>query len=283
MESPEHHNHLHLHKNHHELSHHEIDVSLTSSKPLDWNDSLKYTSALSVALAVVFVVITAGIAMIKLTRGQIPMPMLFPDVHGTWASIFKLFTAAPVLVTAFICHYNVHPIHNELKDPAQIKPIVRASLVLCSAVYVTTSFFGFLLFGEETLDDVLANFDSDLGIPYGGVFNDAVRVSYALHLMLVFPIVFHALRLNMDGLLFPSARPLACAHPRGSPRHSEEEGQGPGVVHDRDRGGVERSGRVQRRFLVVIRWHTGMAWDWQHRQRSPPPWPSPDHGALYVY
>uniref|UniRef100_A0A453PGZ2 Amino acid transporter transmembrane domain-containing protein n=1 Tax=Aegilops tauschii subsp. strangulata TaxID=200361 RepID=A0A453PGZ2_AEGTS len=55
-------------------------------------DSLKYTSALSVALAVVFVVITAGIAMIKLTRGQIPMPMLFPDVHGTWASIFKLFT-----------------------------------------------------------------------------------------------------------------------------------------------------------------------------------------------
>ncbi|XBH64191.1 hypothetical protein VPH35_118010 [Triticum aestivum] len=177
-------------------------------------DSLKYTSALSVALAVVFVVITAGIAMIKLTRGQIPMPMLFPDVHGTWASIFKLFTAAPVLVTAFICHYNVHPIHNELKDPAQIKPIVRASLVLCSAVYVTTSFFGFLLFGEETLDDVLANFDSDLGIPYGGVFNDAVRVSYALHLMLVFPIVFHALRLNMDGLLFPSARPLACDNRR---------------------------------------------------------------------
>jgi sodium-coupled neutral amino acid transporter 2 len=61
---------------------------------------------------------------------------------------------------------------------------------------------------------VLANFDSDLGIPYGSVFNDAVRVSYALHLMLVFPIVFHALRLNMDGLLFPSARPLACDNRR---------------------------------------------------------------------
>lgn len=176
-------------------------------------DSLKYTSAVSVALAVVFVVITAGIAIIKLTRGQIPMPKLFPDVHD-WESIFRLFTAAPVLVTAYICHYNVHPIHNELKDPAQIKPIVRASLVLCAVVYVTTSFFGFLLFGEDTLDDVLANFDSDLGIPYGSVFNDAVRVSYALHLMLVFPIVFHALRLNMDGLLFPSARPLACDNRR---------------------------------------------------------------------
>jgi sodium-coupled neutral amino acid transporter 2 len=59
----------------------------------------------SVALAVVFVVITAGIAVIKLTRGQIPMPKLFPDVHD-WESIFRIFTAAPVLVTAYICHYN---------------------------------------------------------------------------------------------------------------------------------------------------------------------------------
>ncbi|KAF0935993.1 hypothetical protein E2562_037756 [Oryza meyeriana var. granulata] len=176
-------------------------------------DSLKYTSAVSVALAIVFVVITAGIAIVKLMRGQILMPKLFPDVHE-WNSIWRLFTAAPVLVTAYICHYNVHPIHNELKDHSQISPIVRASLLLCLVVYITTSFFGFLLFGEATLDDVLANFDSDLGIPYSLVLDDAVRVSYVLHLMLVFPIVFHALRLNMDGLLFPSARPLSCDNRR---------------------------------------------------------------------
>jgi solute carrier family 38 (sodium-coupled neutral amino acid transporter), member 2 len=69
------------------------------------SDSLRYTSALSVALAVVFVVITAGIAMFKLARGQILMPRLFADVHD-WPSIWRLFTAAPVLVTAYICHYN---------------------------------------------------------------------------------------------------------------------------------------------------------------------------------
>jgi solute carrier family 38 (sodium-coupled neutral amino acid transporter), member 2 len=66
---------------------------------------LRYTSAISVALAVVFVVLTAGVASLKLVRGQIPMPTLFPDVHD-WSSIWKLFTAAPVLVTAYICHYN---------------------------------------------------------------------------------------------------------------------------------------------------------------------------------
>lgn len=77
-----------------------------------------------------------------------------------------------------------------------------------------TSFFGFLLFGDATLDDVLANFDTDLGIPYSSLLNDAVRVSYAAHLMLVFPVVFFPLRLNLDGLLFPSSRPLALDNSR---------------------------------------------------------------------
>lgn len=72
-----------------------------------------------------------------------------------------------------------------------------------------SSVFGFLLFGDSTLDDVLANFSTDLGIPFGSLMNDVVRVSYAAHLMLVFPIIFYPLRLNLDGLLFPSSRPLS--------------------------------------------------------------------------
>ncbi|KAL2522979.1 Transmembrane amino acid transporter family protein [Forsythia ovata] len=171
-------------------------------------DSLSYTSALSVALAVVFLIITVGITVFKLINGTILMPRLLPDVTSVM-SFFNLFTVVPVLVTAYICHYNVHTIDNELKDNTQIKAVVRTSLALCSSVYVMTSLFGFLLFGDATLDDVLANFDTDLGIPYGSLLNDAVRVSYAAHLMLVFPIVFYPLRLNLDGLLFPSASPLA--------------------------------------------------------------------------
>lgn len=89
-----------------------------------------------------------------------------------------------------------------------MQSIVRTSLALCSTVYITTSFFGYLLFGDSTLDDVLANFDANLGIPYSSLLNDVVRVSYVVHLMLVFPIVFFALRINLDGLLFPSAGPL---------------------------------------------------------------------------
>ncbi|XP_010257883.1 PREDICTED: sodium-coupled neutral amino acid transporter 2 [Nelumbo nucifera] len=176
-------------------------------------DSLRYTSALSVALAIAFVVITAGITIVKLISGSIEMPRWLPNVTDM-TSFWKLFTVVPVLVTAYICHYNVHTIDNELEDSSQIQSIVRTSLALCSTVYITTSFFGFLLFGESTLDDVLANFDTDLGIPFSSVLNDAVRVSYAVHLMLVFPIIFFALRLNLDGLLFPSARPLVLDNQR---------------------------------------------------------------------
>ncbi|KAL9225662.1 hypothetical protein vseg_001558 [Gypsophila vaccaria] len=171
-------------------------------------DSLRYTSALSVGLAVVFVAITAGVAIVKLLEGTIRMPALFPELVDQ-ASFWKLFTTIPILVTAYICHHNVHPIENELTDPSQMKSIVKTSLFLCSSVYVATSFFGFLLFGQETLDDVLSNFDGDLGVPYSSVLDDVVRVSYGVHLMLVFPIVFFSLRLNVDGLLFPYALPIA--------------------------------------------------------------------------
>ncbi|VAI45123.1 unnamed protein product [Triticum turgidum subsp. durum] len=158
-----------------------VFAPLVSFKRLD---SLRYTSALSVALAVVFVVITAGIAILRLIEGTAEIPKLFPEIHEL-NSIWELFTAVPVLVTAYICHYNVHSIDNELEDRSQTKPIVRTSLALCSSVYVATSFFAYLLFGEGTLSDVLANFDSDLHIPFSSVFNDIVRFTGATAAVLI--------------------------------------------------------------------------------------------------
>ncbi|KDP31419.1 hypothetical protein JCGZ_11795 [Jatropha curcas] len=170
-------------------------------------DSLRYTSVLAIALAVVFLVITAAITVFKLVNGSVSMPRLLPNVSDI-TSFWNLFTVVPVLVTAFICHFNVQTIQNELQDSAMIQPVVWTSLALCSTVYIMTSVFGFLLFGNSTLDDVLANFDTNLGVPYSYILSDIIRISYALHLMLVFPIVFYPLRMNLDGLLFPSARPL---------------------------------------------------------------------------
>lgn len=76
-------------------------------------DSLRYTSALAVALALVFLVITAGITVVKLFNGSIAMPRFLPKVTDI-ASVWNLFTVVPVLVTAFICHFN-----GMLADPTQ--------------------------------------------------------------------------------------------------------------------------------------------------------------------
>lgn len=64
------------------------------------------------------------------------------------------------------------------------------------------------------MDDVLANFDTNLGVPYSVVLNDIVRVTYVVHLMLVFPLIFFALRLNLDGLVFPAKKHLVLDNKR---------------------------------------------------------------------
>ncbi|PIN19515.1 Amino acid transporter protein [Handroanthus impetiginosus] len=178
-------------------------------------DSLRHTSALAVFLALVFLFITTAIAIVKWVQGTTTTPRFLPDITDL-NSIWSLFTVVPVLVTAYVCHFNVQSIANELEDRSRIKSVVRTSLALCSIIYIVTGFFGFLLFGNSTLDDVLSNFDTNVGIPFGSELNDAVRVSYALHLMLVFPVIFYPFRLNLDGLLFPSSVPLASDNRRFS-------------------------------------------------------------------
>lgn len=68
-------------------------------------DSLRYTSSLSVGLAIVFVAITAGVSIAKLMDGSIGMPRLMPELIDQ-ASFWQLFTTVPILVTAYICHHN---------------------------------------------------------------------------------------------------------------------------------------------------------------------------------
>lgn len=170
-------------------------------------DSLRFTSAISFVLAIVFIVVLIGVTIYKLIDGSIKTPTWFPNVDST-TSFFNLFTAVPVLVCAYLCHFNVHTIENELGDSPRMQGVVRTSLALCAIVYVMTGLFGFLLFGDSTLSDVLSNFDTNLAVPYSSVINSIVHISYALHIILIFPIIFHPLRLNLDGLLFPTESPF---------------------------------------------------------------------------
>ncbi|KAH7510524.1 hypothetical protein FEM48_ZijujUnG0117600 [Ziziphus jujuba var. spinosa] len=138
-------------------------------------DSLKHSSAVSILLAVFFVAVSSAMATYALFKGKTQKLRLFPDFSQV--SVFDLFTTIPVFVTGFGFHVNVHPIRAELGKASDMKPAVRISIVICIAIYFAIGFFGYLL--------------------------------YAVHLLLVYPIMNFSLRVNIDELLFPKKPDLA--------------------------------------------------------------------------
>ncbi|CAA7398230.1 unnamed protein product [Spirodela intermedia] len=170
-------------------------------------DSLRFSSAVSVFLAVVFVAISSTMALYALYRGTTRTPRVLPD-FGSGTSFFELFTAVPVIVLAFTFHFNVHPIRAELQKSSDMTKAVRLSLILCSVIYATVGLSGYLLFGDATMADILSNFDRTSGSDVPSLVNNLVRLSYGLHLVLVYPLLNFSLRINVDGLFFPRSRPL---------------------------------------------------------------------------
>lgn len=176
---------------------------------LDKIDSLSLTSAASVALAVVFVFVAFVVAFIKLVEGKIETPRMAPD-FGSKTAILDLLVVIPIMSNAYVCHFNVQPIYNELegRSPSKMKRVGRITTVICVLVYASTAVAGYLLFGKDTEADVLTNFDKDLGIRFSTALNYIVRIGYILHLILVFPVIHFSLRQTVDTMLFEGSAPL---------------------------------------------------------------------------
>lgn len=177
---------------------------------LDKIDSLSSTSAASVALAVVFVIVVFIITVIKLVEGKIEPPRMTPD-FGSKKAILDLLVVIPIMSNAFVSHFNVQPIYNELegRSPRKMYQVGRITTVICILVYASTAVAGYLLFGDDTESDVLINFDKDLGIRFSTALNYFVRIGYVLHLVLVFPVIHFSLRQTMDDLIFEGLNPLS--------------------------------------------------------------------------
>ncbi|XP_057969232.1 amino acid transporter AVT6E [Malania oleifera] len=187
-----------------------VVVFLAPLCSLEKIDSLSMTSAASVALAVVFVLVACIIAFIKLVEGRIETPRMAPD-FGSKRAILDLLVVIPIMTNAYICHFNVQPIYNELegRSPQKMSRVGRITTVLCIVVYTFTAISGYLLFGKDTESDVLTNFDKDLGIRFSSALNYIVRVGYIFHLVLVFPVVHFSLRQTVDALVFEGSAPLS--------------------------------------------------------------------------
>lgn len=187
-----------------------VVVFLAPLCSLEKIDSLSLTSAASVALAVLFVVVACVIALIKLAEGRVEAPRMGPD-FGSKKAILDLLVVIPIMTNAYICHFNVQPIYNELegRSPQKMNLVGRITTILCIVVYLFTSVSGYLLFGSDTESDILTNFDKNLGIRFSSALNYIVRVGYIFHLVLVFPVVHFSLRQTVDALAFEGSAPLS--------------------------------------------------------------------------
>ncbi|KAL2650458.1 hypothetical protein R1flu_018586 [Riccia fluitans] len=178
-------------------------------------ESLEVSSALAFALALVFVIIASGIAILKLVEGKLPTPRMLP-LFNSKKAILDLLTVVPIMTNAFVCQFNVPPIYYELRDRSapRMNKVGRISISLCVAVYAATAVSGYLLFGDATDSDVLSNFDRDLGIAHSSFWNDLVRVGYVVHLFFVFPVIHFSFRQTVDSLFFHSSTPLQDSNAR---------------------------------------------------------------------
>ncbi|OMO75866.1 Amino acid transporter, transmembrane [Corchorus olitorius] len=173
-------------------------------------NSLRHSSAISILLAVVFIAICSAMAIYALCKGKTENVRLLPD-FANQVSVFDLFTTIPVLVTGFGFHVNIHPIRAELGRPSDMSTAIRISLAICIAIYFSIGFFGYLLFGDSIMADILVNFDQNSDTAAGRIVNDIVRLSYAMHLVLVFPVMNFSLRANIDELFF-TKKPVLLAN-----------------------------------------------------------------------
>ena len=128
---------------------------------------------------------------------------LFPD------SLRQVTSAVPILCFAFLCHMNIFPIYNELRQgppsdggrishtssnraagPSKKLSMQRVglrSMLLCGLVYSLSGVFGYLCFLETTKPDLLKNFKV-VGSSVSGIM-DVLRVGFGFALIFSYPIV----------------------------------------------------------------------------------------------
>ena len=113
---------------------------------------------------------------------------------GGWAGGWEDFvTAFPLLVSCFICHYNVPPVHNELSDPtpARVHSWLRSSTLASLAFYLAVGFAG-SMYGNCTPDghvsgNVLLDFDESDRLLLLGRTSLAVTVTLAFPMLVIPP------------------------------------------------------------------------------------------------
>lgn len=181
-------------------------------------DSLRHTSYLSLMAVIYLVVIVVFFFFSTEARSKLPPR---GEIHWIVLSphILPIF---PVFVFAFTCAQNMLPVYNELSasDPLmhldRAKWAIGASIGGAGTVYSAVSVLGYLEFGSNLGDNIIAMY------PSTSIFVAIGRLSIVLLTIFSYPLQVHPCRAAIDKVLSPPRAP-GVELPEDDEREAEDE------------------------------------------------------------
>ncbi|KAJ9480335.1 Vacuolar amino acid transporter 5 [Pseudozyma hubeiensis] len=161
-------------------------------------DSLRHTSYLSLLAVFYLVIIVLHYSFSSDAKASLPPKGDVELVNVSWHTI-SIF---PVFVFAFTCAQNMLPVYNELfyNSEARVNTAIASSIGTGGVVYLIVGVLGYLSFGGNVGDNIIAMYPStSLFVCFG-------RVSIIVLTIFSYPLQVHPCRASLDKVFSKASR-----------------------------------------------------------------------------
>ena len=135
------------------------------------------------------------------------------ETHVTFApvEVVEALISMPVVFGAFMCHFNVLPMHAELQKPTydRMMRVINMTMGSVACAYVGVGVVGYLPLGREVCDNILLNYSSNDPLVNVG------RLALASTLFLSYPLLVLPCRQTVARLVLLATAPAARARDSG--------------------------------------------------------------------
>jgi amino acid permease len=123
-------------------------------------NSLRFTSVISVSAMMILAVV---ICFRSIDRNFVQHKFDSEAILWVNTDISASLYAFPIISVAYLCHFNVLPLHSELQAPSRkrVRTFINWVIILCTTIYTVIGIFGYLFALNLTDGNILNNFHSD--------------------------------------------------------------------------------------------------------------------------
>jgi amino acid permease len=155
--------------------------------------ALRYTSFISI-LSVLLLTVSVIVRSVGEGQGFAHPASIkwLPDSFG------DVLYGLPFFCVAYLCHFNVLPMHCELRRPTRrrMKRVIHYTMSIPAVLYTLTAVFGYLYALSDTCDSILKNFDRHDPLMLVG------RAGLVITLLFSFPLIVLPCRDSLNRLIF---------------------------------------------------------------------------------